>query len=271
MLRLGVEDTRVGFHKQNEHAGGQEHGHNRANGLSVPLELGGSAQQETNAEVDHKIGALASGTGGDGTSDQVHALGSLGDVSSSGGGASENELGGLGCGGEWGGVSDTGALDSKESKDETQKDREDRHAGVEVILQTEDDAGSDNHDNQCRTPLPHLDLVLLSGRVLDDVLGLDVALSLEEVGVFADLVGRDIHRHGHSLPGTLQRKPDEFVLNTELRKGRGNHDKNTGPQKPVTRRRIVDGVLEPERVEADEITPFRELWVAGLEPGNTGS
>lgn len=271
LLGLGVENTGVCLHEEDEHAGGQEHGNDGSNGLSVPLELGRSAQQETDTEINHKIGTLASGSRGDSTSDQVHPLGSLGDVSSSGGGTSENELSSFGGGGERGGISHTSALDGKESKDETQEDCENRHADIEVILQTEDNAGSNDDEDQWRAPLPHLNLVLLAGRVLDNVFGLDVALSLEEVGVLSNLVGGGVHSHGHALPCTLKREPDEFVLNTELSKGRGNHDKNTGPQKPVTWRRVVNGVLEAKRVEADEVSPFRELWVTSFEPGNACS
>lgn len=259
-LGFHVNDAGVSLDEEDEHGRSKEDRDDRAQTLGNPLLLGVCAEEETDAEVTDQIGGLVSSNGGERASEKVKALGVLGAPVLALCGATEDDLGGLGRGGERGDVGNTGTLDGEEGEEEGKEDREQGHADWHVELDGHDDASADDdQDEQWCPPVPGDQLVGL-GRVLDDVLWLLLGAGLHRLAGRAAHLLHDVDVEGGAAAGDgLADKEDDLVLEGQLGEGNGNHEKNTRPQEPVTRRWVVlGGVGRGEGGVADVLAP---LWV----------
>ena len=137
-VSIDIDDTRVSGGEEDEQRRGKEDGDDRTNGLGEPLLLGRRAEEETDAEIANKVGSLVSSHGGERTAEQVEALSLLRSPALTLGSTTEDDLRGLGSGGQRRNVRDTGALDGEEREEECKDDREDASACRHAKLHTED-------------------------------------------------------------------------------------------------------------------------------------
>jgi hypothetical protein len=166
---FGVENTGVGFGEEDEESGCEETGHDRSQTLGEPLLLRTSAEQEAHAEVAYQVGGLVGTHVGDGTTEQVKALGIHGSPALSLGCATEHDLRGLRSSGQRGDVCNTGALDGEEGEDESQEDREQAHPDRHVVLNAHDHTDEDDDEDEHGGPPPHRDHLFGLGGIFDQV------------------------------------------------------------------------------------------------------
>jgi len=97
---VDVDDAGVGFGEEHEHGWGEEDGDDGAEALGHPLLVRWGTEEEADAEVGDEVGGLVGAEGGDGAAEQVEALCVTGSPVFAFCGAAEDDLGGLGSGGE---------------------------------------------------------------------------------------------------------------------------------------------------------------------------
>jgi len=235
---ITVPDARIGSSEEYKQTGAEPDRDENTNGLGHPLLDRGSANEETGTEVANKSSGGISTTRREGTSDQVELLGVLNAVVAVRSGSTEDELRGLGGSSKRGVVRDGSDLDSEEREKESEEDSKDGETAVHLPLEVEDKNTGNKAGKQTNNPHPVFDLLLRREGILDSVLGLLPGGSMlgEEGALLAALLQSVVDAAAGVVPKGLDAGPDSFILDEELSHGGADHDHDTGPEKPITRR-----------------------------------
>ena len=227
-----LEDAWGGRGKEDEESDREEDGSESTDELSEVLGNGLGSNEMTSLQVTSEIGSLGSGTGSDHTREQVDSE-SVHVVTGDGingvdvlavGGTSHDELGSLGAGRDWVDVGDTSGENTNEGKDKGEDDGEDGEADIDSEADTLDDAGDGDGDEGDGNPDPPRNLVLLwCGVDLGSLLELDGRESLAGTELVADVVD-----------GGVEAGSDGAPFDSQLDKGRDQHDQDTDPEEIVS-------------------------------------